>query len=272
MTEETPNTPVPPVEAPVPGSPEYDVAHVKNWAENNPDRIPEQFGGDAEKFVASYKELQAKFTQTSQENAQLKAAAPVVEETPAEPVESLTIPEETTPEPSGDQWEAWGAELNQNGSLSETSRETIRDLYKVPDSVIDSFVEGRQAQSRAQTEAAGNMVGGPGVLKGMIDWASKNMTEPERNSINAQLSSPGWETVLLGLKSRYEAGNPTAKEPKSGAVGSAGASSAAVTPFNTSTEMMEAIRDPRYHSNKDGYRDEVMRRIAGTNQNKRKAR
>ena len=278
MTEENTNTPVTP-EAPavVPGSPEYDLAHVTNWAANNPERIPEQFGGDAGKFVESYKELQAKLTQTSQENAQLRAAPtePVPEPAPTEPIDSLTIPpeeEEASPEATGEQWEGWGRELNEQGALSEDSRKTIRDLYKVPDSVIDSFVEGRQAQSRAQTEAAGNMVGGTDVLKGMIDWASKNLPEGERIALNTQLANPGWETVLLGLKSRYQSSDPTAKEPKSGPVGMPGSSTTGAPPFNTSQEMMEAIRDPRYHSNKDGFRDEVMRRIAGTNQNKRRLR
>jgi hypothetical protein len=269
MTEYNTNTSVTP-EAPaiVPGSPEYDLAHVQNWAANNPDRIPEQFGGDAGKFVESYKELQAKLTKTSQENAQLRAAPtePVPEPAPTEPLESLTIPpeteeEEASPEASSEQWEGWGRELNENGALSEASRKTIRDLYKVPDSVIDSFVEGRQAQSRAQTEAAGNMVGGPEVLKGMINWASKNLPENERTALNTQLANPGWETVLLGLKSRYQSASPTAREPRSGPVGMPGSSSTGASPFNTPQEMMEAIRDPRYHSNKDGYRDMVMKRI-----------
>ena len=272
MTEPTPETPVTP-EAPTPGSPEYDVAHVENWAKNNPERIPEQFGGDADKFVESYKQLQAKLTQTSQENAQLKAAPAPEPEPEPDPVETLAIPETETPadpEISAEDWGNWGTELNSTGQLSDETRSTIREKYQVPDEIIDSFVEGRQAQAAKQAETAAGMVGGTETLSGIINWASKNLSEPERNQMNIALSQPGWETVLLGLRSRYMDSAPMAKEPKSGSVGEAGRSSATVESFNTSTEMMEAIRDPRYHSNKDGFRDEVMRRIAATNQNKRR--
>ena len=269
MTEPTPETPETP-EAPVPGSPEYDVAHVENWAKNNPERIPEQFGGDADKFVESYKQLQAKLTQTSQENAQLRAApTPEPEPEPA-PVESLEIPEVETPEISPGDWNNWGTELNTTGQLSDETRSTIREKYQVPDDIIDSFVEGRQAQAAKQAESAAGLVGGTETLSGIIDWASKNLSEPERNQMNNALSQPGWETVLLGLRARYMESDLTAKEPRSGSVGVAGRSTASVQAFNSSTEMMEAIRDPRYHSNKDGYRDEVMRRIAITNQSKRR--
>jgi hypothetical protein len=79
--------------------------------------------------------------------------------------------------------------------------------------------------------------------------------------INAALNTPGWQTVLLGLKARMDADNPARKEPKNLPKDSLGRA-LPDTPkaFANPKEMSLAIRDPRYGVDPD-YTALVQERI-----------
>ena len=265
MTEETTPTPETP-EAPTPEVAEE--ANIRAAAEANPEKF-EKFGG-VDAFIKSYQDLRADHTRKSQELSEIKSASDDAEkpeekaETPSP--DSLEIPENVT-EYSQDEaaamWDEWGQELRASGNLSEDSRETIKSKLGVPDEVINAYVAGLQAQAKSRAQEASVVVGGPEQLKDLIEWASKSLPDAERQTINEALDGPGWETTLLGLKARRDATDPTKAEPKTGVVGGS-VSAPAVKAFHSQAEMNEAIRDPRYSTNKDGYRDQVIQRIAAT--------
>ena len=265
MTDEVTPTPEQP-EAQTPEAREE--ADIRAAAETNPEKF-EKFGG-VDAFLKSYQDLRADHTKKSQELSELKNSEPAAEEqqeaAPADAPDSLEIPEnvtEYTEDEAAEMWDEWGQELRSSGNLSDDTRSTIREKLGIPEEVINAYVKGLQAQAQTRAAEASELVGGAGELQEIIQWASKTLPDAERLQINAALDGPGWETTLLGLKARRDSTNPTKGEPRTGVVGQP-ASAPTIKPFYSQAEMNEAIRDPRYNTNKDGYRDQVIQRIAAT--------
>ena len=94
------------------------------------------------------------------------------------------------------------------------------------------------------------------MLKKIIAWAQDNLNDVERASVNESLAKPGWQNVLLGLKTRMDMSNP---EPKA-RIGTVSGVPAAIKPFATSKEMTTALRDPRYKYDPE-YQAVVQERI-----------
>lgn len=240
----------------------YEMKKAEEWAKANPSEIPAQFKGDPQKFLESYKSLRGELTrlqQAAKGKAPEPAKAPETAPAASEPVAALQIPEQT--EPDTTEWAAVGAELMSRGDLTPESRQNLRRKFGLPDEVIDQYVTGFRAKQSETARVAAQAVGGEPVLREIIDWSSKNLPEAERSMINAALNTPGWQTVLLGLKARMDADNPARKEPKNLPKDSLGRS-LPDTPkaFANPKEMSLAIRDPRYGVDPD-YTALVQERI-----------
>lgn len=237
-----------------------ELQSAERWARSNPNNLPSQFGGDPDKFLASYKEMRATLTRTQQENAKLKATneKPQAEESASEkPPETLSVPAKSPePEPSQEDWSSWGSEIVETGNLAEDTRSKIRSRFKIPDSIIDEYIDGAKARQRQAAEEAANVVGGASSLKKIIEWAANNLNEQERVAVNGALRQPGWQNVVLGLKARMDASNP---EPKTKVATTAGVPSA-LKPFANVNEMTKAMRDPRYKFDAD-YQNMVQARV-----------
>lgn len=227
----------------------YEMKKAEEWAKANPSELPPQFKGDPQKFLESYKALRGELTRL-QQAAKGKAPEPgkapeAAPKASTEPVAALQVPEPT--EPDTTEWAAVGAELMSNGDLTPESRQNLRKKFGLPDEVIDQYVTGFRAKQSETARVAAQAVGGEATLREIIDWSSKNLPEAERSMINAALNTPGWQTVLLGLKARMEADNPARREPKNLPKDSLGRSLPDTPkPFANRKEMSLAIRDPRY--------------------------
>lgn len=240
----------------------YEMKKAEEWAKANPSEIPAQFKGDPQKFLESYKSLRGELTrlqQAAKGKSPEPSKAPETAPAASEPVAALQIPEQT--EPDTTEWAAVGAELMSRGDLTPESRQNLRRKFGLPDEVIDQYVTGFRAKQSETARVAAQAVGGEPVLREIIDWSSKNLPEAERSMINAALNTPGWQTVLLGLKARMDADNPARKEPKNLPKDSLGRS-LPDTPkaFANPKEMSLAIRDPRYGVDPD-YTALVQERI-----------
>lgn len=240
----------------------YEMKKAEEWAKANPSEIPAQFKGDPQKFLESYKALRGELTrlqQAAKGKSPEPAKAPETAPAASEPVAALQIPEKT--EPDTTEWAAVGAELMSRGDLTPESRQNLRRKFGLPDEVIDQYVTGFRAKQSETARVAAQAVGGEPVLREIIDWSSKNLPEAERSMINAALNTPGWQTVLMGLKARMEADNPARKEPKNLPKDSLGRA-LPDTPraFANPKEMSLAIRDPRYGVDPD-YTALVQERI-----------
>ena len=243
----------------------------------NGEAVPENFK-DAGAWFDSLKGAQAEYTKARQEVSELKKnfaegntenpnyVAPEETEAPVEEVpqldmDKLEIPEaapepEETVAPNGkiiqpENWAEWGLEIdNNNGSLSDDTRESIKSEFGVQDAIIDEIIAGRKAMMKQAVNEAASVVGSEQELNTLMDWASKNLPADERAKINEGLRTPAWETVMLGLKTKYQSSVPSqkAKEPTSmveQAQPTANVGSVE-EPFGSRDLMLAAMRDTRY--------------------------
>lgn len=247
-----------------------EIASAEKWARANPNSLPAQFGGDPDKFIKSYKEMRATLTKTQQELASTKktqaepTTAPAVPGNSTASVDKLTVPDKPT-QPSPDEWSRLGQELMSTGTLSAETRASIKQKFGIPEDVIDGYVSGIVYRQKEQANKAAEVVGGQDQLKTVIAWAQDNLSNEERAAVNSALASPGWQNVLLGLKTRMQAQNPTNGEP-SRAMGSS-QPAPGIVPFANKREMTTAIRDPRYKFDPQ-YQQMVQQRIMITGSTK----
>tara|TARA_R100000655_G_scaffold37908_1_gene72652 strand:+ start:244 stop:1179 length:936 start_codon:yes stop_codon:yes gene_type:complete len=245
--------------------------------QENGEAIPENFK-DAGAWFDSLKGAQAEYTKARQEVSDLKKqyqegtenpnyVAPEepeapVEEAPQLDMDKLEIPEapseepEETVAPNGkviqpENWAEWGLEIdNNNGNLTDATRESIKAEFGVQDAIINEIVAGRKAMMKQAVNEAANVVGSEQELNTLMSWASKNLPADERAKINEGLRTPAWETVMLGLKTKYESSvsSQKTKEPTSmveQAQPTANVGSVE-EPFGSRDLMLAAMRDKRY--------------------------
>ena len=186
----------------------------------------------------------------------LQIEEPVVEEVPEVPAR-----------PSAEDWQGWTNEIDTTGSLSDDAREAIKSGFGFDDSVIDTFMAGRKAMQRAAYAEAAPVVGGEAQLKAVLEWAGANLSAEERTANNAALLGPQRDTVLLGLKARYDAANPTkvakAAEPKA-TQGKTIATPEPIKGFTSQAEMSAHINSQQYRNDPE-FRQLVAERIAKSN-------
>jgi len=250
--------------------------------------VPENFK-DAGAWFESLKNAQKEYTKSRQEVADLKKkyeqtpstanpvkqeAAPTKEEIPVVP-EVLKIPEkkvEETPkvEPqvaTEDDWKQWTVEFATNNDLSPETLDTIKKKTSLPESVINEYMIGQKAKLEIAYTKAADLIGGKDQLAKMFDWASKNLTQAEQNSINQNLASPAWDIALYGLQAKYAKATGTSKaaEPKQTAKGQVPVASTqqSITAYQTKREFMAERNDRRFEVNPK-FREYVEQRMLRT--------
>jgi hypothetical protein len=154
--------------------------------EKNNVQVPQNFKSSDDWFK-SLKNAQAEYTKARQELAQLKkqpvapvVEEPVVEEAPEEPgIPKAEAPKEqpktetVSNELSQDEWKKYSVEVAMNGELSPESRLAIKQKTKLPDFVIDEFMQGQKARLNAAYGEAAKIVGGKDTLARVFSWASR---------------------------------------------------------------------------------------------------
>lgn len=273
-TQATPEAPTqPPTQA------EIQRAQFVKGVELTNTSIPPEFNGDAGAYYD--------YMMTGQKpEAQAEAPAqetPPTEEPPAEESGSadgegddelqIELPPEEpeTAEVSQEQWDSWGSEILSSGELSEETRTTIKEQLKVPDFMIDQYLDLFKVQMDAQKKQAydemGDVVGSREEVQNVLKWASNNLDKAEITAINLQLLGPRRATVMAGLKARYDASTPEVpNEPKRPQTVASTNAVSGIEPYRSVDEMKRDVADPRYRTNQDGWRDHVNRRQILTHQ------
>ena len=258
------------------------------YVRNQGMQIPENFK-DAGAWFESLKNAQKAYTQSRQEVADLKKkyedpnvvgnpnykpeaapVAPKAEEIPNLP-EVLKIPE-NKPEPAPaapapapeEDWKQWTIEFATNNALSEQTVKTIQEKTKLPEFVVNEYMQGQKAKLEMAYTKASELVGGRDELNKMFVWASKNLTPAEQESINRNLSSPAWDVALYGLQTKYAKSTQTSKvaEPKPTAKGQVPFASTqqGITGYQTKREFYAERNNPMFESNPK-FRDYVEQRM-----------
>lgn len=252
--------------------------------------VPENFK-DAGAWFESLKNAQKEYTKSRQEVSDLKKkyeqtpstanpvkqgdAAPAKEEIPVIP-EVLKIPEkkpeEATPldqtPASEDDWKTWTIEYATTNDLSAETIETIKKKTKLPDYVIQEYMQGQKAKLEIAYTKAADLIGGRDRLAKMFDWASKNLSQAEQDSINQNLSSASWDVALFGLEAKYERATTTSKknEPQQRTNGKLPIASTqeGITAYQTKREFRSERNNPRFNTDPK-FRNYVEQRMMRTN-------
>jgi len=251
--------------------------------------VPENFK-DAGAGFESLKNAQKEYTKSRQEVADLKKkyeqapstanpvkqeAMPTKEEIPVVP-EVLKIPEkkaEETPkvEPqiaTEDDWKQWTVEFATKNDLSPETLNTIKKKTNLPESIINEYMMGQKAKLEMAYTKAAELIGGKDQLAKMFDWASKNLTQAEQDSINQNLASPSWDVALYGLQAKYAKATGTSKsaEPKQTAKGQIPIASTqqGIVAYQNKREFMAERNNPKFN-NDPKFRNYVEQRMMRTN-------
>lgn len=145
----------------------------------------------------------------------------------------------------------------------ELSEESYADLEKrgFGKDLVDTFMAGIEALQTQRGEALHQIAGGKEAYDALVAYGAKNLNEAERAAFDAAVDQAIIEgdrtsvsLLIPGIKARMQT------EPNYVEAGDAG-NTGSIQPFANKTEMMEAMRDPRYR--KDGqYVAQVQQRLA----------
>lgn len=263
--------------------------------EQNKVALPQNYK-TSDDWFKSLKNAQAGYTQARQELADYRKITPVApiataqtetvtqEQTEIIPQipEELRIPKYEAPKEqpqqtaatdlTPDEWKKFSVEVATNGELSPESRLAIKQKTKLPDFVLDEFMQGQKARLNAAYGEAAKVIGGKDQLAKVFTWASQNLSQAQQAEVNATLASPSWEVTLLGLKAKYDASiskRPTANEPvaKIGEKVSVAKTQSATGPYFSKAEFYND-RSNNLFKTDERFRQTVEARMMKTNFNK----
>lgn len=147
----------------------------------------------------------------------------------------------------------------ENGELSEANYKALEESG-IPRDFVDAYVRGQEATIESEMADIRNTVGGQDNYNQMVEWASANLSEEDINSYDDIVSTGSPEAAKMAAKGMYarymsETGGQSVNIAKGGTSG------AAIQPFNSNAQVVEAINDRRYEID-PAYRAEVERRIS----------
>lgn len=183
-----------------------------------------------------------------------------VEETP--PVEEVPTTEEEVKEAVGEiNYDKYSGELSEAGTLSEESYAEL-EARGLPKDVVDTYVRGLQASADVQVNEILAPFGGVEEYSKMTAWAQANLTEAEVEEFNAAVTNPASARYAVkDLAAQYRAAEgsaPRLVQPSSAA------RAGGLEPFESSAQMVTAMRDSRYKTD-SAYRNQVQQRLARSN-------
>lgn len=199
-----------------------------------------------EQLERAYVELRSKMSSTRPEDSSTDEPAQAAEENP----EGGDVPP----------LERIAAEYAQSGELTTEHRAELTGMG-IPDAMIDTYLQGLQAQTQVgqyEAEALLNVAGGEEAWNEMNQWAAETLPESEVDEINTMLDAGGAKARMAVeiVKGRYEAANGSRSRPRL----QSGTAPQGARGFESMADMVNAMSDPRYGSSPD-YRAEVERRI-----------
>jgi hypothetical protein len=227
----------------------------------------------AEELEKAYKELEAKLGQPKEDppTDQEKDKAddePLPEIDPNAPqvagIESTDEAREMLQE-KGLDLNRFTREFETTGALSAASYSKL-EKAGISREMVDAYIDGQRRLVDSQVLEVKNSVGGAEVYARVHQWAGSGLSEPEKAAYNRMFESNDLticKAAAMSLKSRYEAA--MGKDPAitvQGGVGGGG--NDGVGRYESTAQMVEAMRDPRY-STDEAYRAKVERKIANSN-------
>ena len=238
--------------------PEEQVNETQS-TQSKPEGLPEKFNS-VEDLAKSYAELEKKLGGQSQETKE--EVDPVAKAQPKTETNNnkLDIAEKAVAD-AGLNMSSLQQEYSEKGELDAKSYEALEKVG-ITKQYVDNYIAGQEAIANQQATEIKQTVGGEETYQEMVDWASKNMTEGEKQAYNKAVNSGDMDTVKLAvnaLKGQFERANgvePRLVEGKAQPTQEQG--------FESWAQVTEAMADPRYA--KDiAYQNEIKTKLANSN-------
>jgi hypothetical protein len=230
-------------------------------AQSKPEGLPEKFNS-VEDLAKSYAELEKKLGGQSQETKE--EVDPVAKAEPKTETKTdnnkLDIAEKAVSD-AGLDMSSLQQEYSEKGELDAKSYEALEKVG-ITKQYVDNYIAGQEAIANQQATEIKQTVGGEETYQEMVDWASKNMTEGEKQAYNKAVNSGDMDTVKLAvnaLKGQFERANgvePRLVEGKAQPSQEQG--------FQSWAQVTEAMADPRYAKDM-AYQNEVKTKLANSN-------
>ena len=240
--------------------PEEQVNETQS-TQSKPEGLPEKFNS-VEDLAKSYAELEKKLGGQSQETKE--EVDPVAKAQPKTETKTdnskLDIAEKAVSD-AGLDMSSLQQEYSEKGELDAKSYEALEKVG-ITKQYVDNYIAGQEAIANQQATEIKQTVGGEETYQEMVDWASKNMTEGEKQAYNKAVNSGDMDTVKLAvnaLKGQYERANgvePNLVEGKAQPSQEQG--------FQSWAQVTEAMADPRYAKDM-AYQNEVKNKLANSN-------
>jgi len=219
-----------------------DLPSDSDGQEDRPDWLPEKFSSP-EEMAKSYASLEAKLSEPNEEAPEAEEAKEAVEN-------------------AGLDFDALSDEYYAQGSLSDEAYETLAKAG-IPEDIVNQYISATEQAKDASRNEVMNSVGGEEEYNSMLDWASENLSDAEIDSFNNAVSSEDFDTINLAVKGLSAMrGNSTGMEPKRNLSGSVGSDAGGV--YNSVTEMMTDMNDPRYAKD-PAFRSKVENKLSRSN-------
>ena len=194
-----------------------------------------------EDLEKAYLELQKKFSQGKTEET-----TETVEETKEETNETDTkenVSEEEAKDivnEKGFDFDELSNEFVENGELSEETYKKLQDSG-IPKEMVDSYIEGQQAILNQRATEIYNTIGGEAEYNNMVEWASENLSEEEKNTFNEAINQNDniAKFTIQNLYSRYKSNTP-------GKLITGEKNSTPSRGYETKTDMQKDINSPAY--------------------------
>ena len=227
-------------------------------AQSKPDGLPEKFNS-VEDLAKSYSELEKKLGGQSKEA--IDPVSKATQKTEAFKSDGkLEIAEQAVAD-AGLDMSSLQKEYSEKGELDVKSYEALEKVG-ISKQYVDNYIAGQEAIANQQANEIKQTVGGDDVYQDMVDWASKNMTDGEKQAYNKAVNSGDMDTVKLAvnaLKGQFERANgiePTLVTGKAQPTAEQG--------FESWAQVTEAMSNPKYA--KDiAYQNEVKNKLANSN-------
>ena len=240
--------------------PEEQVNETQS-TQSKPEGLPEKFNS-VEDLAKSYAELEKKLGGQSQETKE--EVDPVAKAQPKTETKTdnnkLDIAEKAVAD-AGLDMSSLQQEYSEKGELDAKSYEALEKVG-ITKQYVDNYIAGQEAIANQQATEIKQTVGGEETYQEMVDWASKNMTEGEKQAYNKAVNSGDMDTVKLAvnaLKGQFERANgvePRLVEGKAQPSQEQG--------FLSWAQVTEAMADPRYAKDM-AYQNEVKNKLANSN-------
>lgn len=184
------------------------------------------------------------------------------EDQPQEGPASLQIQQQqaqTLLEQAGLNLEDFNREFAEHGRLSEESYDKLTKAG-FPRQMVDAYIAGLQALAERQAQQLYEITGGEEGYRAMIEWASVNLSEADRQWFNQMVMTDRAPLAVEALWSRYTRVNGS--PPKTLLQGGTSVSNSDV--YESYAQLTQDMNDPRYKKD-PAFRRKVEEKLMRSN-------